>query len=437
MKNKRILLIIGGGIAAYKCLDLIRRLRERGALVRVVMTRAAQEFITPLSVSALTNERVFTDLFDLDDEREIGHIRLSREADAIIVSPATADIIAKMAGGHANDLATSVLLASDKAPLLAPAMNPRMWLNPATQRNVRILEGDGVRFVGPDTGEMAERGEAGPGRMVETPQLIEALMAMPGLTGEGVQASGPLSGKHVVITSGPTHEPIDPVRYIANRSSGKQGHAIAAAAWRAGARVTLISGPVNLPDPVGVDALHVETAADMKDAVIEALPADIAIFCAAVADWRVGERTDQKIKKAKGAPPPMLNLVPNPDILKTIATLKKGRPELVVGFAAETENVLEHARAKLASKGCDLIVANDVSAASGVMGGDHNSVHLITADGNLNWPQMSKDEVAAKLISELAGRLGFGSVKNSPRSKREAKPAKAKPAKGKKKAAKA
>ena len=421
VKNKRILLIIGGGIAAYKCLDLIRRLRERGAGVRVVMTPAAQQFITPLSVSALTNERVFSDLFDLDDEREIGHIRLSREADAIIVAPATADLIAKIAGGHANDLATSVLLASDKAPLLAPAMNPRMWLNKSTQRNVEQLRADGIAFVGPETGEMAERGEAGPGRLVETAELIAALEAMPGMSAGGAAANGPLSGRHVIVTSGPTHEPIDPVRYIANRSSGKQGHAIAISAARAGARVTLISGPVNLPDPRGVETWHVETAAEMLAAVAGALPADIAVFCAAVADWRVAEQGRQKIKKEKGAPAPALNLVANPDILKTVATLKSGRPRLVVGFAAETENVLAHAQAKLAAKGCDLIVANDVSATKGVMGGDRNSVHLVTGDGHVDWPEMSKDDVAAKLVDEFARRFSETALKKSAKAKRSAK----------------
>ncbi|MBU2582850.1 MAG: bifunctional phosphopantothenoylcysteine decarboxylase/phosphopantothenate--cysteine ligase CoaBC [Alphaproteobacteria bacterium] len=429
MKNKRILLIIGGGIAAYKCLDLIRRLRERGAIVRVVMTGAAQQFITPLSVSALTNERVFTELFDLNDEREIGHIRLSREADAILVAPATADIIAKMAGGHANDLATSVLLASDKPPLIAPAMNPRMWLNPATQRNVARLKADGVRFVGPDQGEMAERGEAGPGRMSETPDLIAALSAMLGMGHSGPDASGPLSGKHVVITSGPTHEPIDPVRYIANRSSGKQGHAIAAAAQRAGARVTLISGPVTIPDPAGVDTWHIETASEMKAAVAGALPADIAVFCAAVADWRVDNENGQKIKKAKGAPPPALSLVANPDILKTVASLKSGRPRLVVGFAAETEKVLEHAQAKLKSKGCDLIVANDVSSATGVMGGDRNCVHLVTRDGVTSWPEMGKDEVAQKLVEELARLIETG-VANQPSAAKSKSKAKARAGRG-------
>jgi phosphopantothenoylcysteine decarboxylase / phosphopantothenate---cysteine ligase len=421
VKNKRILLIIGGGIAAYKCLDLIRRVREVGASVRVIMTAAAQEFISPLSVAALTNERVFTDLFDLDDEREIGHIRLSRDADAILVAPATADLLAKMAGGHADDLATSVLLASDKPPLVAPAMNPRMWLNPATQRNVRQLEEDGVRFVGPETGEMAERDEAGTGRLAEVATMIAALRAMPGVGAEtgleigletgGKELAGPLSGRHVIVTSGPTHEPIDPVRYIANRSSGKQGHAIAAAAAVAGARVTLISGPVNLSDPPGVETRHVETAEEMLGAVTRALPADIAVFCAAVADWRVAEKSDQKIKKAKTSTR-QLELVANPDILRTIATRKKRRPELVIGFAAETENILRHSQEKLRAKGCDLIVANDVSSATGVMGGDTNSVLIISAEGHESWPRMGKDAVAARLIGEIARRI------NGPTSKR-------------------
>jgi phosphopantothenoylcysteine decarboxylase / phosphopantothenate---cysteine ligase len=407
VEDKRILLIVGGGIAAYKCLELIRRLRERGAGVRVVMTPAAQQFITPLSVSALTNERVFTELFDLDDEREIGHVRLSRDADLILVAPATADLIAKMANGLANDLASSVLLASDKPPLIAPAMNPRMWLNPATQRNVRQLEADGARFVGPETGEMAERDEAGPGRLAEVPVLIEAIeeMTASNRPARTRSSTGPLHNRHVVVTSGPTHEPIDPVRYIANRSSGKQGHAIAAAAAKAGARVTLITGPVNLPDPAGVETIRVETAEEMLAVSERALPADIAVFCAAVADWRVAEQGTQKIKKKKGEPPPALKLVANPDILKTIASRKKGRPDLVIGFAAETENVLEHARKKLKRKGCDWIVANDVSAEAGVMGGDRNSVHLIQNGGHESWPELSKDDVAAALIDEIAREM--------------------------------
>lgn len=432
VKNKRILLIISGGIAAYKCLELIRRLREKGAHVRVVMTKAAQQFVTPLAVSALTNDKVFTDLFDLDDEREIGHIRLSRDADAILVAPATADLIAKMANGHANDLASSVLLASDKAPLIAPAMNPRMWMNKATQRNVRQLEADGVRFVGPEVGEMAERNEAGPGRLAEVPELIEALSKMPGMSGAaevgsisraGVGRNG-LEGLHVLVTSGPTHEPIDPVRYIANRSSGKQGHAIAAAAQAAGARVTLVSGPVNVADPEGVEVVHVETADEMLAAVEKALPADVGIFCAAVADWRVASQGEQKIKKQKGAAPPKLELVPNPDILKTIATRKKGRPGLVVGFAAETEKVLEHARAKLRSKGCDWIVANNVSAATGVMGGDRNQVHVVREGGQVSWPDMSKMQVADALVGAIVAELA--KKKATPKAKSRAKKARGK-----------
>ena len=405
---KRILLVIGGGIAAYKCLDLIRRLRERGFGVRAVMTKAAAEFVTPLSVGALTNERVFTNLFDLDDEREIGHIRLSREADLIVVAPATADLLAKMAGGHADDLASCVLMATDKTVLVAPAMNPRMWLHPATQRNVAVLTGDGIAFIGPETGEMAERGEAGPGRLAETGVLVAAIERM--LAGSG----GALAGLHVLVTSGPTHEPIDPVRYIANRSSGKQGHAIAAAAAAAGARVTLVSGPVALADPAGCEVLHVETAAEMLAAVRNALPAGIAFFAAAVADWRVEGAADQKIKKgaSKALDGPALKLAENPDILKTIAGNAKQRPGLVVGFAAETTKVIEHAKAKLASKGCDWIVANDVShgsgiggAAGGVMGGDHNVVHLVTAEGVESWPEMSKTEVANRLVAAAATAL--------------------------------
>ena len=414
MKDKRILLIIGGGIAAYKCLELIRRLRERAGHVRVVMTQAAQQFITPLSVAALTNERVVTELFDLDDEREIGHIRLSREADLILVAPATANLIAKAANGLADDLASSVLLASDKPPLIAPAMNPRMWLSPATQRNVRQLAADGARFVGPELGEMAERGEAGPGRLAEVPALIKAIEeGLPTYDREAINAftAGALDGRHVVVTSGPTHEPIDPVRYIANRSSGKQGHAIAAAALAAGARVTLICGPVNLPDPAGVETIKVKTAAEMLVAAEQALPADIAVFCAAVADWRVAQQGTQKIKKQKGGPAPALELVPNPDILRTIAKQKKGRPELVIGFAAETEKVLEHASAKLKRKGCDWIVANDVSAETGVMGGDRNSVHLIRKDGHESWPELSKDEVATALVKEIAREFALAEKK--------------------------
>ncbi|MCZ7594486.1 MAG: bifunctional phosphopantothenoylcysteine decarboxylase/phosphopantothenate--cysteine ligase CoaBC [Hyphomicrobium sp.] len=403
MKQQRILLIIGGGIAAYKCLDLIRRLRESGASVRAVMTRAATEFVTPLSVGALTSERVFTDLFSLNDEQEIGHIRLSREADLLIVAPATADLIAKMAGGHADDLASTVLMATDKPVLLAPAMNPRMWLNPATQRNVEQLRADCVHFVGPNTGEMAERDEAGPGRLAEVPEIIDAAnKILAGRRGSPLARVGarPLAGRHVLVTSGPTHEPIDPVRYIANRSSGKQGHAIARAAAALGARVTLVTGPVSLADPPGVDVVRVETAEQMLHAVQAALPADIAAFAAAVADWRTASAPREKIKKS-GAKP-SLELVENPDILATVGKSRSGRPTLVIGFAAETENVTSEAAKKRKAKGADWIVANDVSPSRGVFGGDGNTVHLVTADGIEDWPTLSKDEVARRLMLRAA-----------------------------------
>ncbi|MGE0024325.1 MAG: bifunctional phosphopantothenoylcysteine decarboxylase/phosphopantothenate--cysteine ligase CoaBC, partial [Hyphomicrobium sp.] len=388
---KRVLLVIGGGIAAYKCLDLIRRLAERGVGVRCVMTKAAQEFITPLAVGAVSNERVATDLFDLEGEREIGHIRLAREADLVVVAPATADLLARMAQGLANDLATSVLLATRAPVLAAPAMNPAMWSHKATQRNVRQLEADGVQFIGPNAGEMAEKGESGVGRMAEVPELVERIETL--LAGEGsgsgfgfiaVAASrgrALLAGRHVLVTSGPTHEPIDPVRYIANRSSGKQGHAIAAAARRLGARVTLVSGPVKIPDPEGVEVRHVETAREMLAAVEEALPADVAVFAAAVADWRVAEPGRGKIKKAAGAAPPSLALIENPDILQTIAALGARRPGLVIGFAAETQALVENAKRKRKAKAVDWIVANDVSEEAGVFGGERNHVHLVTADG--------------------------------------------------------
>jgi phosphopantothenoylcysteine decarboxylase/phosphopantothenate--cysteine ligase len=409
--SKRILLIMGGGIAAYKCLDLIRRLRERGMAVRVVMTKAAQEFVTPLSVGALSNDRVFTDLFDLNDEREIGHIRLSREADLIVVAPATADLLAKMAGGHANDLATSVLLATDKPVLVAPAMNPRMWLHPATRRNVAQLRTDGIHVVGPTVGEMAEAGEAGPGRLIEVPDLVAAIESLLGpVTATDDTPPTTLAGRHVLITSGPTHEPIDPVRYIANRSSGKQGHAIAAAAVRAGARVTLVSGPVALPDPAGVAVLHVETAAEMMEAVRESLPADVAIFTAAVADWRASAAAPSKLKKARASAPPRLDLVENDDILRTIASARTQRPALVIGFAAETDDVVAYARKKRKSKAADWIVANDVSPATGIMGGDRNRVHLVTASGVEDWPEMAKEEVAERLIARAAQHLARARV---------------------------
>lgn len=397
-ENPRILLIITGGIAAYKCLELIRRARDRGFALRCVMTKAAQQFITPLSVGALTNDRVFTDLFDLNDEREIGHIRLSREADLIVVAPASADFLAKMAGGHADDLASSVLMATNKPILVAPAMNPRMWSHPATQRNVAMLEGDGVQFIGPGVGEMAESNEAGAGRMSEPHEILDAITQhLAGTT------DGPLAGLRFLITAGPTHEPIDPVRYIANRSSGQQGYAIAAAAARLGADVTLVSGPTTITAPANVETIDVESATDMLAAVEASLPADIAIFTAAVADWRVDGSSEQKIKKGRKGTP-QLKLVENPDILATVSGMTPdARPQLVIGFAAETEHVVKHATDKRARKGCDWIVANDVSPKTGIMGGGHNEVHVIKADGGVSdWPHMTKDEVALRLVREAA-----------------------------------
>jgi phosphopantothenoylcysteine decarboxylase / phosphopantothenate---cysteine ligase len=396
--TKRVLLIIGGGIAAYKSLDLIRRLKERGLYVRCILTQAAEHFVTQLSASAITGERVFTDLFDPAHEFDVGHIRLAREADLIVVAPATADLMAKLSGGHADDLATAVLLATTTKVLLAPAMNSRMWANKATQRNVAQLAADGFIFVGPNEGEMAEAGESGTGRMAEPLEIAAAVEKL-------FARNQPLSGKRVLVTSGPTHEPIDPVRYIANRSSGKQGHAIAAASAQAGAEVMLISGPVNLPDPSGVNTIHVESARDMLQAAERALPVDIAIFAAAVADWRVASAGAQKIKKTPGRATPELALVENPDILSTIAHRKKERPKLVVGFAAETENVAANAKAKLASKGCDWILANDVSPRTGIMGGDSNTIQLVTAKGVEAWPPQSKDDVAAMLIARIADAL--------------------------------
>ena len=396
-------LIIGGGIAAYKALDLIRRLKERRLHVRCVLTRAAQQFVTPLAASALSNERCYTDLFDPQSEFDAGHIRLARNCDLIVVAPATADLMAKMAHGHADDLATAILLATDRPILLAPAMNPLMWNNAATRRNVAQLQRDGVLLVGPNAGEMAEAGEAGIGRMAEPLEIAAAVEHL--LRPSRPQ---PLAGKHVLITAGPTHEPIDPVRYIANRSSGKQGFAIAAAAHAAGATVTLIAGPVDLDDPAGVNVRHVESARDMLAQVEDALPADIAIFAAAVADWRVASEGAQKLKKTVSGMPP-LHLVENPDILATISKLSGKRPPLVIGFAAETEHLIDNAKAKFARKGCDWIVANDVSPASGVMGGDRNTVHLLTRDnGGIeveSWPVMTKAEVASALVARIADTL--------------------------------
>ena len=398
LSGKRILLIIGGGIAAYKALDLIRRLRERGAAVRVVMTAAAQEFVTTLSVGALSADHVFTDLFDRNDEHDVGHIRLSREADLVVVAPATADLMAKLANGHANDLASTVLLATDKPVLMAPAMNPKMWSHPATRRNRATLQNDGVAFVGPAKGEMAESNEAGEGRMAEPLEIVAAIEAPLDVRPK------PLAGRKIIVTSGPTHEPIDPVRYIANRSSGKQGHAIAAALARLGADVRLVSGPVGIADPAGVTTLHVETANQMKDAVEQLLPADAAVFVAAVADWRSEASAGEKIKKVAGEGPPALQMVENPDILAGVGHHRK-RPSLVVGFAAETQDLVRNAEAKLRKKGADFIVANDVSHESGVMGGDRNKVRIVSKAGVDEWPEMSKDEVATRLAALIAERL--------------------------------
>ncbi len=399
--HKRVLLIIGGGIAAYKSLDLIRRLKERGISVRCILTKAAEQFITALSASAISGERVFTDLFDPAHEFDVGHIRLAREADLILVAPATADLMAKMGAGLANDLATTVLLATTAKIVLAPAMNPRMWTNKATHRNLAQLVADGVTLIGPNEGEMAESGERGLGRMAEPLEIAAAVERL--LKMRGAMLS--LKGKKLLITAGPTHEPIDPVRYIANRSSGKQGYAVAAAAAAAGAAVTLVSGPVNLPKPDGITIIGVETARDMLAAVEGALPADVAIFAAAVADWRVASAGDQKIKKQPGQATPELALTENPDILSTIAHSATKRPGLVIGFAAETENVIDNAKAKLAKKGCDWILANDVSPATGIMGGDRNTIHLVTPEGVEPWPPQSKEDVAAMLIARIAATL--------------------------------
>lgn len=397
--GKRLLLIIGGGIAAYKSLDLIRRAQERGYRVRAILTRAATEFVTPLSVSSLTGDKVYQELFDLTDEAEMGHIQLSREADLLVVAPATADLMGRMAAGLCNDLATTALLATDKPVLIAPAMNVRMWNHPATQRNLATLEGDGVLTVGPNDGDMA-CGEFGPGRMAEPLEILDAIDAFM----RRQSGSKPLAGRTVLITSGPTHEPIDPVRYIANRSSGKQGHAIAAACVAAGARTLLVSGPVNETPPVGAAVTLVETAAEMAAACEAALPVDIAICAAAVADWRVASQSDQKIKKDAGGLP-TLSFTENPDILRTLSQAGARRPALVVGFAAETEKVLEHARAKLKKKGCDWIVANDVSAGTGIMGGERNTVQLVGPDWVDAWPDLPKNEVATRLVDRIAGHF--------------------------------
>ena len=391
LDGKKILLIIGGGIAAYKCLELIRRAQEQGLGVRAILTRAAEQFVTPLSVASLSGSRVFTDLFSLTDESEMGHIELSRSADLVVVAPATADLMARMAAGLASDLATTALLATDKPVLIAPAMNLRMWQHAATRRNLATLRQDGILVVGPNDGDMA-CGEYGPGRMAEPAEILAAIER------HFAAGAGLLAGRKVLVTAGPTREPIDPVRYIANRSSGRQGYAIAAAAAKLGAATVLVSGPVELEPPPGVKLVAVETAREMLAAAQAALPADIAIFTAAVADWRV-EASSEKIKKRKGLR--TLELTENPDILKTIAG-RPDRPDIVVGFAAETENVIDNAKAKLAAKNCDIVIANDVSPATKIMGGMRNTVHLITRDGVESWPEMSKQEVAERLMERLA-----------------------------------
>ncbi|HXE16845.1 MAG TPA: bifunctional phosphopantothenoylcysteine decarboxylase/phosphopantothenate--cysteine ligase CoaBC [Stellaceae bacterium] len=390
LSNRRVLLVITGGIAAYKSLDLIRRLRERGASVRAILTDAATRFVTPLSVQTLTGDRVYSDIFSLTDESEMGHLRLAQDADLVLVAPATADMLAKMAAGIADDLASTALLATDRPILVAPAMNHRMWLNGATRANMARLEARGVRSVGPNSGALAE-GESGPGRMAEPLEIVAAI--------ESILSSGPLTGRRALVTSGPTHEPIDPVRYIANRSSGKQGHAIAAALARAGAETVLVSGPTAEPDPAGVTVHRVESARDMLKACEASLPVDIAVCAAAVADWRI-EASAHKLKKAGAAP--VLKLTENPDILKTLSHAGNRRPRLVVGFAAETENLIAGARKKLAGKGCDWIVANDVSAGTGTFGGDANTVHIVDESGVEDWPPLSKRDVAERLAARIA-----------------------------------
>ena len=400
LDGKKITLIISGGVAAYKALDLARRLQERGATVRGVLTKGGAEFITPLSVASLTSDKCYTDLFSLTDEAEMGHIRLSREADLLLVAPASADIMAKMAHGLANDLASTILLATDKPVMLAPAMNVQMWSNKATQRNVETLKTDGINFIGPADGELA-CGEVGHGRMSEVSEVVEAVESFFAKNLEGLA----LNGKHIVVTAGPTYEPIDPVRYIANRSSGKQGYAIAKALAKFGAKVTLISGPTELGNPSNVNVTRVETALQMHDAVMNALPADAAIFVAAVADWRTECSSDQKLKKDKNGIP-KLSFVENPDILASVSKLADNkRPSLVVGFAAETENTVQNACNKLERKGCDWIVANDVSHNNDIMGGDYNQVHIITDQGTENWVRADKSIVAEKLAEKIGAAL--------------------------------
>ena len=397
--GKQVLLVIAGGIAAYKCLDLIRRLREAGAGVRCILTRAGAAFVTPLSVETLTGETVFTDTLALTDDSEIAHIRLGQEADIVVVAPATADIMARMAHGIADDLATSTLLAADKPVLVAPAMNTRMWDHPATERNRTRLEADGVRFVGPDDGPLAE-GESGPGRMAEVPEIVAAIADV--LASERPR---PLAGLRVLVTSGPTYEPIDPVRFLGNRSSGKQGHAIAAACADAGAAVLLVSGPTQQPAPAGVETVRIETAEEMLAACEQGLPADIAICAAAVSDWRAAAPRQQKIKKPRGGEgggAPTLELTENPDILARLGAAGPERPRLVIGFAAETEDLEANAAAKLAAKGCDWILANDVAPGSGTFGGEENTIRLVSGDGVEEWPRLAKDAVAERLAARIA-----------------------------------
>ncbi|RMF36793.1 MAG: bifunctional phosphopantothenoylcysteine decarboxylase/phosphopantothenate--cysteine ligase CoaBC [Alphaproteobacteria bacterium] len=395
--QRHILLIVGGGIAAYKSLELVRLAQKAGFAVTCVTTRAAEQFVTPLSFAAISGRRCYRELFDLTDEAEMGHIRLSRAADLIVVAPATADLMAKMAGGHADDLASTLLLATDTPVLIAPAMNVRMWNHPATRRNLATLRGDGIGVVGPDEGEMA-CGEYGPGRMAEPAAILAEI--------ERRLRKGPLAGRRILVTSGPTHEPIDPVRYIANRSSGAQGSAIAAALARLGAELVFVTGPATAPRPEGVQCIEVETAREMRDAVMAALPVDAAIFAAAVADWRVENAVTSKMKKDATGAPPALRLAENPDILREVSRLEQNRPQLVVGFAAETDDVIANATAKRERKGCDWILANDVRPDTGIMGGSENAVTLITAAGATEWPRMSKEEVAARLAREIAVALG-------------------------------
>ena len=398
LTDKRILLIISGGIAAFRSLELIRRLRERGADVRCVLTKGGAEFVTPLSVAALSENKVYQDLFSLTDEAEMGHIRLSREADLVLVCPASADLLAKMANGLADDLASTALLATDKPVMVCPTMNVMMWQHPATQANMLTLESRDVMRVGPGAGNLA-CGEVGSGRLAEVMDIVAAVELF-FATGSAHQPR-PLAGRHAIVTSGPTWEAIDPVRYIGNRSSGKQGHAIAGALARLGARTTLVSGPTWEPDPPGVDMVRIESAREMFEACHTALPADIAVCAAAVADWRVESDADKKIKK-DGSGPPTLALTENPDILASLSQAGNNRPKLVVGFAAETGNVVEYARAKLGRKGCDWLVANDVSPGTGTFGGDENTVHLVSADTVDDWPRMSKTQVAERLADRIA-----------------------------------